>query len=394
MSEGEEPTFCTSRDSGGPCDSWGSRGSRKTRTSPSSLYIGVDGGGTGTEACVVDERGAVLGRGRGGPSNINYVSEDALTESIQAAVFECLNSAGVSLDAIGGACLALAGAGGDNPQRIRKAVLPIFGDCPFIIVEDTYSALAAAHGGKDGIVVIAGTGSNCLGVKDGKYASAGGYGALLGDEGSAYSIALKGLRKVMRAFDGREPPTVLTDLILKATGRKSPRDFIRLTLEMDRTAIAALSQYVFLAADGLQDAGAAAILRDGARDLVEMVSAVARSLGLEAPDVAARGGCFRSGTYLAALRDELSRTLPEAKLFHSTEPASEGAGILARAHFGAQNRSPAKSRSQPNDRSPQNDRSQRDDRSQWNDPSQRDDRSQRSDKYQPNDRPLKGTRSE
>lgn len=322
MREGDKPISCTSR---------GSCHSQSPRSIQPPLFLGIDGGGTGTEACLVDAQGTVLGRGRGGPSNINYVTEDVLVKSLATAARHCLDCGGISMNDIAGACLALAGAGGDNPRRIRHAVSSLFGDRPFIIVEDTYSALAAAHGGRDGIVVIAGTGSNCLGMRDGKYSSAGGYGALLGDEGSAYSIALKGLRKVMRAFDGRERPTVLTDLFLKGTGLENPRDFIGLTLEMDRTSIAALSRHVFRAADDLRDSGAMSILRNEARKLGELVSAVARGLGLASPEVAARGGCFQSATYFAALQDELASSFPGAKLFHSARPASEGAAILARA---------------------------------------------------------------
>ncbi|HHY44254.1 MAG TPA: hypothetical protein GX512_00895 [Firmicutes bacterium] len=325
MSASENRTSCTVN---GPFDS------QASGHYPRRLYLGVDGGGTSTEACVMDHRGNVLGTGRGGPSNINYVSEDELVDSIRTAVTESLRLSGISLHDITGTCLALAGAGDDNPRRIRRAVSLFFGDCPFAIVEDTHSALAAAHGEGDGIVVIAGTGSNCFGARNGRYASAGGYGALLGDEGSAYSIAIRGLRTVMRAFDGREPSTPLTDLFLSAAGVTKPRDLIHRTLAMDRTEIAALSQVVFKAADELRDKGAMEILRAEASLLVELVCAVARNLGFHAPDVAARGGCFKSAAYLAGVESELSKALPEAKFFHSTTPASQGAAVLARACFG------------------------------------------------------------
>jgi N-acetylglucosamine kinase-like BadF-type ATPase len=338
LSEGENPTSCTGngRPASGAIDNpWTSRNSRNAGKPPRRLFLGVDGGGTSTEACVMDHRGTVLGIGRGGPSNINYVDQTELADSIRTAVNKCLALSGISLDDIAGACLALAGAGDENPKRIRGAVLPFFGNCPFTIVEDTYSALAAAHEEGDGIVVMAGTGSNCVGMRNGRYASAGGYGALLGDEGSAYSIALRGLRKVMRAFDGREPSTALTSLFLTAMEAGKPRDFIHLTLGMGRADIAALSQIVFRAADELRDGVAVEILRAEAAELVEMVCAVARKLDLRAPNVAARGGCFKSATYLSALQEELSRVLPEAKLFHSTTPASLGAAVLARTRFAA-----------------------------------------------------------
>jgi len=330
LSDSEKPTSCTGE---GPSLS----DEEKPR-----LFLGVDGGGTSTEACVMDGAGNILGTGRGGPANINYVSESVLRDSIRTAVSESLKMSGATLTDIAGACLALAGAGDDNPRRIRQAVSSFFGSCPFTVVEDTHSALAAAHGEGDGIVVIAGTGSNCLGVRSGRYVSAGGYGALLGDEGSAYSIALRGLRKVMRAFDGREAPTPLVEELLAAAGASKPRDLIHITLAMDRTAIAALSQVVFRAADERSEEGALEILRAEAGMLVELICAVARSLDFKAPGVGARGGCFRSKSYLTALEEALKKAMPGARLFHSTTPASHGAAILAKAHFAGNPREPAR----------------------------------------------------
>jgi N-acetylmuramic acid 6-phosphate etherase len=297
------------------------------------LFLGIDGGGTGTEASVMNTGGEVLGRGRGGPSNINYVSERVFAESLAKAVSEALEEAGISIDEVAGACLALAGAGGDNPEKIRHAAATVLGPCPFIVVEDTYAALAAAHEGSDGIVLIAGTGSNCLGVKGGRYASAGGYGALLGDEGSAYSIALKGMRAALRSEDGRDEATVLTKLLLEGTGVKKARDFVHLTLNLDRPGIAALSKYVFQAADEFGDDLALQILQEEAYALADMARAVARRLNLSSPKVAARGGCFKNGIYLFQLELCLRDTLPESTLVPAPRPASEGAALLTQQHF-------------------------------------------------------------
>jgi hypothetical protein len=119
LSEGENPTSCTGngRPASGAIDNpWTSRNSRNAGKPPRRLFLGVDGGGTSTEACVMDHRGTVLGIGRGGPSNINYVDQTELADSIRTAVNKCLALSGISLDDIAGACLALAGAGDENPK--------------------------------------------------------------------------------------------------------------------------------------------------------------------------------------------------------------------------------------------------------------------------------------
>lgn len=333
MNEGAKLTSFTDIPSSSGGREEGAAGGAREQAERGPLFLGVDGGGTGTEACVMDMDGRVLGSGRGGPSNINYVPEETFVSSVADAVSGSLAEAGISLKNLSMACLAMAGAGGDNPPRIRRTASPILGECPFIVVEDTYSALAAAHGGKDGIVVIAGTGSNCLGVKDGRYAYAGGYGALLGDEGSAYSIAVKGLRAALRSHDGREGPTVLTKLLLEGTGATSPRDFVRLTLELDRHGIALLSSFVFQAASDFRDDAALRILRQEARDLACMARAVSANLGLSAPKVTPKGGCFKNPVYLNEFETQLKKVLPEARLVAAPRPASEGAAILARDHY-------------------------------------------------------------
>jgi N-acetylmuramic acid 6-phosphate etherase len=293
-------------------------------------YAGIDGGGTSTEACVTDRQGKVLGTGRGGPSNVHYGGESQLHNSVKAALEGALSEAGLALGDISGICAALAGAGRDEDNaRIRRALTPFVGEIPLLIVEDTRSALAAAHAGRNGMVIIAGTGSNCIGVKDGKYASAGGWGALLGDEGSGYRIAVLGLRAAIKSHERRLPPSCLMERFLESLGGGKPGDLIRLMHGMDRSQIAGLSRVVFDAASS-GDTISQAILDDEARELALMAYAVSRSLELDSPTIALVGGCFKNPTYVDILGRHAENMLSGVSFCYPALTPCEGAAILAR----------------------------------------------------------------
>lgn len=305
-----------------------------------SAFLGVDGGGSGTEACVIRQDGRVIGKGSGGPGNVVYSSEGkAFLESVVRAVDAALSNAGIPLDEITLACVALSGAGRERDAgRARAALRSFFGETSFFVIEDTRAALAAAHGGSDGLILIAGTGSNCLGVSRGAFARSGGWGSLLGDEGSAYSIAVKGLRTAARASDGRSPATMLLGEFLKALGGQVPQDLIPLTHGLDRVLVAGLSRVVFGCAEA-GDRVAGGILEEEARELSLMAAGVIERLGLREIRIGLTGGCFRNACYVDAVKRSLHTTIecsqPGATLevFPADRSPSEGAAILAREAY-------------------------------------------------------------
>ncbi len=321
------------------------------KTDPAARFFGgVDGGGTTTRACVVDLWGRVLGQGSGGPSNIHYGGTKQMAESVLTALSGAVAEAGISLSHLGCVCAALSGAGRpDDRAEIREALLPYLEGVSLLVVEDTRAALAAAHGGKDGLVLIAGTGSNCIGVKDGVYARAGGWGALLGDEGSAYRIAVLGLRAAIKNYEGRmgqtngagtvpdgPPKNALLGRFMKALGLTEPGELIRATGNMDRTEIALLSAFVFAAsADG--DCIATAILDKETRDLALMASSVVHKLGLIGPNIALVGGCFKNPVYLKMLKAHVEGVVGDATFSEPALTPAQGAAMLAKDHVEGRN---------------------------------------------------------
>src|SRR6185312_349557 len=173
------------------------------------LLLGVDGGGTGCRARIEDADGRVLGTGIGGPAAVRLGIDQSMA-AVESACRGALAEAGLPADAMGrmDAAIGLAGVG-------RKGVLEQLTsrDHPFrsvLYVNDATIACIGAHGGRDGGIVIVGTGSVGFGVVDGREIRVGGYGFPISDEGSGADIGLHAIRLTLRAHDERAIGTSLT----------------------------------------------------------------------------------------------------------------------------------------------------------------------------------------
>ncbi|MDJ0556657.1 MAG: BadF/BadG/BcrA/BcrD ATPase family protein [Microcoleaceae cyanobacterium MO_207.B10] len=182
--------------------------------------LGIDGGGTKTEAVLMDENYQIIGSGKSGASNYQSIGIEAAKKSIQTAITEAVTNS-KSDKPISAICLGLAGVGRPKDFQVVQTFLgEIITNTPFItwnlqpnnivICSDSAIALVGGIGHPVGVVVIAGTGSQVFGQNSqGLTKRVGGWGYLLGDEGSGYNIAIQGLKAALKADDGREPPTTL-----------------------------------------------------------------------------------------------------------------------------------------------------------------------------------------
>ncbi|MBE5106394.1 ATPase [Bacillus thuringiensis] len=159
--------------------------------------IGVDGGGTKTESIAFDQNGNELAKGTSGFGNILIDYEDALShimDSINQCRKSLINERCVCI------CLGLAGISAANTNELTLRLKKEYGT-KIEVFNDAMIAHAAALKGKDGILTIGGTGAICVGRKGGMYEYSGGWGHILGDEGSGYWIALQALKKMALQFD-------------------------------------------------------------------------------------------------------------------------------------------------------------------------------------------------
>ena len=202
-----------------------------------ALLLGVDGGGTGCRARLADVGGVVLGEGTGGPANIRFGIKESFAAVMQATD-ACLEQAGLSLeDADIVACLALAGA--SEPTHLAAARTYNLPFAHTLLTTDAHAACIGAHGGRNGGIVVVGTGSVGWGLVSGQEHRVGGWGFPVSDEGSGAWLGCEVARRVLWAYDGRRPWTALGKKVLERfegdphsivrwMGQAQPRDFATL----------------------------------------------------------------------------------------------------------------------------------------------------------------------
>jgi N-acetylglucosamine kinase-like BadF-type ATPase len=264
------------------------------------LYVGVDGGATKTLAVAADGEGRVVGVGESGPSNYHIVGLEGAVENINAAIRQAISATG--RDAADVVTLGLAGMDTSHDFRVfEERAAPRVAGRRVFVRHDAEIALVGATLGEPGVIVIAGTGS-VAGARNrrGEYARCGGWGHLLGDEGSAYFIAREALRAVLWAFDGRGPSTQLTEPVLKALGVASP-DEILIRVYGERMSVRDIARLAPLVTEAAKrgDPVARGIVEDAARHLALHVLALVKRLGMEGEQpikVALVGGVFRAGS--------------------------------------------------------------------------------------------------
>jgi N-acetylglucosamine kinase-like BadF-type ATPase len=299
-----------------------------------TYFLGVDGGASKTAALVTDEAGKLLGEGTAGPSNHLRVGIETAARNIERAVNKALVAADVASREINWAYCGIAGA--DHPahrQEVVDSLEVFFPRGNFTVDNDARIALTGAIGFGPGVVVIAGTGSVSFGRNEtGEEARAGGWGPVIGDEGSAYGIARSAFAAIVRAFDGRGPQTKMIDL-LKSEYQMSPEELPRFVYSTTTHAddIARFTKVVSDAAhDG--DEVARAILSDAGRELGICVTAVAKRLDLLTKEfpVSYVGGAFNAGELLLQpMRDALKVAAPAATLAPPIRKPVEGAAMMA-----------------------------------------------------------------
>jgi len=295
----------------------------------SGIVAGIDAGGTKTRAFAMTRSGEIVGRGAGGPGNL--LSSPDPRGSISAALAEAL--AGRRADAV-----VLSCAGGDRAadrERGRDILRGILGqDVPVAVTHDAEAALYAGNAAGYGVVLIAGTGSVAYGRNpSGDEERSGGWGYLIGDEGSAFWIGKEGLRAASYDFDGRGSPTAISRHLYRDLGVADFQGVLPLLYGRPHPApaIAAATRAV-AQANSEGDRVAANIIQRGARELARAVTIVAAKLGLSDGPVYLAGGAFENVRALEQrVRQELLSALPRAAVEPIAEEPAMGAARLAAA---------------------------------------------------------------
>lgn len=301
-----------------------------------SLLLGIDGGGTKTLALLstTDAPDQILASGSAGPSNQRAVGPRLAMQNLDLAVHAAFELAGIPRCTVAAACLGLAGA---DRESDRSVVLQWASETRLAehvrVVNDAVPLLSAGNGTGIGVALIAGTGSLAWGCNSrGDSARAGGWGWLMGDEGSAWAIGSAVLKAVVCAADGRGPQTQLSPAVCEQLQISTASDLVAriYSAEIPRALIAELAPLAFsIARTG--DPVATAIISAAGQDLAVMVRTVADRLLLpqQLPLAAAGAVLTQQPALLQAVVTHLSsnnRWLPVVSVVHN---AATGALRLA-----------------------------------------------------------------
>ena len=299
-----------------------------------TYVMGIDGGGSTIRVVIVTPDLTILGQSEGSTVNPSVVGHDTATIRIQKAMREALATANLLPDQIAAVGVGIAGASVSHSGGwLSEVIAPVFAQSPstrIVLSADYEIALVGAMGERRGVLILAGTGSLAYGINAaGESALVGGWGYLLGDEGSGYWIGLEGLRAIIRADDNpSELPTTLTDVLLQALNVSNVRALIPWLYRSDtprNREIAALTPLVLEQAQ-VGDSAAHKITNRAAHAHARAAQAVIDRLNMKSPAFAFTGGLLTISNPLSVT---LCKELGLAAIPEPRHPPVIGAALLA-----------------------------------------------------------------
>ncbi|MGG4180270.1 BadF/BadG/BcrA/BcrD ATPase family protein [Virgibacillus pantothenticus] len=262
--------------------------------------IGIDGGGTKTHVVMVDIEGSTVVNFVTGPSNANVVSKRELQQTFTSIFHRIKEQSPVAFDNVACVYAGVAGSGSKKTkQQLANILSPLVPSNSKLYLEiDALNALYSGTFGDPGVVHISGTGSVAYGVnKDQQKDRVGGWGHLLGDEGSGYSIGRQGISAALKFQDGRGEKTMLLDMLyehFRVTNARSLIDYIYFANDVKKT-IAIVAEIVFRAYK-LNDRIASQVMDNATDEIVDHIVTLYRKLFTEkeAVKVVLCGGIFKN----------------------------------------------------------------------------------------------------
>src|ERR1035437_6680016 len=294
-------------------------------------FIGIDGGGTKTDCIITDENYNQLYSLKGGPLNLLSSSSSKSSRTIIQLINSCLSKLNITLahlDCIG---IGAAGAGRmEDSEKLEinlKALLP-----PSInlkVTTDAEAALEGAFNGKPGCILISGTGSIIWGKdQNGIIHRCGGFGKILGDEGSGYMLGKKGLVAAAKEFDGRGERSLITGSLKDKYQIQSVQDIINAVYknDLDISGVAPL----VLASAGNNDKVALRIIDEETEELLNLISCMIKKLKKENIEISFAGRLISTiNVFSITLKNKLAASYKMIKIKESEYPPTIGTLLIA-----------------------------------------------------------------
>lgn len=290
--------------------------------------LGIDGGGTKTEVAVSTETGEIISRAYSGPSNWTTTPRKIAKENIIEGIESALRQVpGIKIDLIS------AGVAGVSKREweMKEFLYSLNIAREVLVTTDAHIALVGALLDTEGVIVIAGTGSIGYGRRGNLEKRTGGWGYLLGDEGSAYDVGRRGLIASLKAYDGRGEKTMLLDMFYEYIGHGDIEALIRVIYEKAKDTISGFARYVVEAGER-GDRVALEILNSAVYELSLLGISTAEGIGYKRDDVfnlAYTGGFFKAKDIVVEPFVRLVKArFPNANIFPAKAEPVVGAIII------------------------------------------------------------------
>jgi N-acetylglucosamine kinase-like BadF-type ATPase len=298
--------------------------------------IGIDGGGTKTDCAVADLSGKIIQQSTGKPSNFMVIGVEEAIENIFALIEENLFALEGDFADVKQIVIGTAGAGRDEDALLLEKGFKDYADQEGIhfkgvkVLSDAHIALEGAFPASAGCILIAGTGSILFGKDEsGTIHHVGGFGRLIGDEGSGYSIGRKALNAVSKASDGRGEETLISELLDAKMNSGTSINIINKVYN-EKLDVASVAKIVIeAAAEG--DPIAEDILDEEADELVLHIRSLLNKINTNNLNVAFSGSLIDNKNYYSDLiKRKIKSTLPNIKVIQPAFPPLGGAILFAK----------------------------------------------------------------
>lgn len=294
-----------------------------------NLAIGVDGGGTKTVAALSDLNLKILKIAKTGPSNLRNVGRDQAILNISKAILKVIKEKEIL-----SICIALAAVEEEfksEKEKIKKGILKKLNFKGRIeIVSDQIAAFKSGTDEKNGLVLIAGTGSVCHGWKGNQEVKTGGWG-WVNDEGSGFWAGQKGYQAIFKDLDGRGPKTKITKLLFKEWKLKNKEDLMKKIYGKDSIRNISLISKTVDKASQMGDKVARKILEEAEEELSILANSIIKRLKFQNKKfpLVLIGSMFKSKIILNKLKKEIKKLAPRAEFIFPKEEPVMGAVKLA-----------------------------------------------------------------
>lgn len=228
-------------------------------------FMTVDGGGTKIIALLFDRKYNLIASGGGGAINPNFTPLEEIEQAMRTCIQKCI--ADKHNAKIKRLYISMPGPS-DLFVELLKQVAQVE---EIIILSEGYMGVLVGLFYPRGILALAGTGSGFFYIDGDFEAHVGGWGAILGDEGSAYHIGREGLIGAIRSYEERGSKSILENLILEEWKLKNMWEITTLVYKSKyyRGLIASIAPLVTRAAS-MGDKVAKDILINSGKEMAEL----------------------------------------------------------------------------------------------------------------------------